>query len=58
VEVLRQAFLTSALDGGELLVSRPGRFTTGERYPVRIGQEADWAPEVSGRCGEGKISVI
>jgi hypothetical protein len=31
VDVYTQDFLTSALDGGELLVSHPGRFTPGER---------------------------
>jgi hypothetical protein len=30
VEVKLQAFLTSALDGGEWLASRPGRFDPGE----------------------------
>jgi len=31
VEVQFDAFLTSALDGGEWLTSRPGRFTPRER---------------------------
>jgi hypothetical protein len=39
-----QVFLTSALVGGEYSASRPGRFTTGEELPVRIGWEAGWAP--------------
>jgi hypothetical protein len=34
VEVYIHVFLTSALDGGEWLASRSGRFTTGERTPV------------------------
>jgi hypothetical protein len=34
VEVQLHAFLTSALDGGELLASRPGRFTPRERTPL------------------------
>jgi hypothetical protein len=33
VEVQFHAFLTSALDGGERLASRPGRFTHRERTP-------------------------
>jgi hypothetical protein len=42
VEVQLHVFLTSALDGGEWLTSRPGRFTLGVRapqYPVdmRLG---------------------
>jgi len=31
VELQHHAFLTSALDGGEWLASRSGRFTSGER---------------------------
>jgi hypothetical protein len=34
VKVQRHAFLTSALDGGEWLASRPGRFTLRERAPA------------------------
>jgi hypothetical protein len=33
VEVQLLAFLTSALSGGEWSLSRPGRFTAGERVP-------------------------
>jgi hypothetical protein len=33
VDVYIQIFLTSALVGGEWSVSRPGRFTPGERAP-------------------------
>jgi hypothetical protein len=38
VEVLRQLFSTSALDGGEWLTSLPGRLTTGKepRYPLNM----------------------
>jgi hypothetical protein len=36
VEVYLHAFLTSALDGGEWSVSRPGRFTPREIPPVPI----------------------
>jgi hypothetical protein len=40
------SFATPALDGGKWLVSLPGRgFSSGERPPVRIVQEAGWAPE-------------
>jgi hypothetical protein len=37
VEIQPHAFLTSALDGGEWLASRPGHFTPRETAPVRIG---------------------
>jgi hypothetical protein len=37
VEVQLYAFFTSALDGGEWLASRPGRFTPGKELPVPIG---------------------
>jgi hypothetical protein len=38
--------LTSALDGGEWLASRPGRaLPPGKEPPVSIVQEAGWAPE-------------
>jgi hypothetical protein len=33
VDVQIQVFLTSALDGDELLATRPGRFTPEERAP-------------------------
>jgi hypothetical protein len=47
VEGLLQAFLASALVGGEWSASRPGRFTPRERAspPVAIGYKAGWAPE-------------
>jgi len=35
--------LTSAQDGGGWSTPRPGRFTP-DKDPVRIVQEADWAP--------------
>jgi hypothetical protein len=34
VDVWTHVFLTSALVGGELSVSRPGCFTPGDRVPV------------------------
>jgi hypothetical protein len=38
--------LTSALDGGELSASRPGRaLPPGKGPPVPIEQEAGWTPE-------------
>jgi hypothetical protein len=46
-EVIAPTLLTSALDGGEWLVSRLGRFTPGERALVSIGYEAEWAPELA-----------
>jgi hypothetical protein len=40
------SFTTSALDGGEWSASRPGRALPPEKGPpVRIVQEAGWAPE-------------
>jgi hypothetical protein len=40
------SFTTSALDGGEWSLSRPGRaLTQGKGPPVPIVQEAGWAPE-------------
>jgi hypothetical protein len=32
---------TSALDGSEWSVSRPGRFTPGERIPVEVGWDSE-----------------
>jgi len=37
MEVELQAFFISALDGGEWLASRPGRFTLGKEPLIRIG---------------------
>jgi hypothetical protein len=40
------SLLTSAVDGGELSASRPGRaLAPGIGPPVSIVQEAGWAPE-------------
>jgi hypothetical protein len=39
-------FMTSTLDGSELLASCPGRFIPGGKPPERIGKEAEWAPEL------------
>jgi hypothetical protein len=40
------SFLTSALDGGEWSVSRPGRaLHSGKGPPLPIVQEAGWDPE-------------
>jgi hypothetical protein len=40
------SFLTSALDGGELSASRPGRaLPPGKGPPVPIEQKAGWDPE-------------
>jgi len=36
---------TLALNGFEWSASRPDRFTTGKEPPVRIGQDAAWAPD-------------
>jgi len=45
-EVYLQAFLISALDGGEWLSSCSNRFIPRERPPVPTGYEAGWAPEL------------
>jgi hypothetical protein len=37
VDVYTHILLTSALDGGEWPVSRPGRFTPGKEPPLPIG---------------------
>jgi hypothetical protein len=40
------SFLTSAPDGGEWSASHPVRaLAPGKEPPVRIGQEAGWAPQ-------------
>jgi hypothetical protein len=53
------SFTTSALDGGEWSVSRPGRaLPPGKGPPVPIVQEAGWAPEpVWTQKLEGKSSA-
>jgi len=45
VEVQLQAFLNSALDGGEWSASCPGHFTPGKHTLIHTVQEARWAPE-------------
>jgi hypothetical protein len=42
---LAPPFLTSALDGGEWIGSRPGAFTPVQESPVLIGLVTEWAPE-------------
>jgi hypothetical protein len=49
--------LTSALDGGEWPASCPGRFTTGERVPIPIGEEAGGPQSRSRRGGEEENSL-
>jgi hypothetical protein len=46
-EVQFQAFLTSALNRGELSASSIGRFTPRERDYASIGHEDMWAPELA-----------
>jgi hypothetical protein len=55
VDVYIHIFLTSALVGGELSASRPGRFTSGKESPVAIVQEVGWTPELIWTIGEVKI---
>jgi hypothetical protein len=51
VEVYLDAFLTSALDGGEWSTSLPGRFTPRERAPILGGPQSR-----TGRGGDEKNS--
>jgi hypothetical protein len=48
--------LTSALDGGEWSVSRPGRFTPGKELPVPIDRTLGGLQRQSGHGGEEKNS--
>jgi len=45
VEVYFQAFLISALDGGEWLFNAPASLPSGKEPAVSIGQEVGWTPE-------------
>jgi len=40
------SFLTTVLDGGEWLTSRPGHFNRGKIKTVFIQYETGWAPEL------------
>jgi hypothetical protein len=61
------AFLTSALDGGEWLASRPGHFTPGEKAPDThwrrglVGPRADLEgmekKEIRDAAGNGNLIV-
>jgi hypothetical protein len=44
-QVWLQSFLSLALDRGEWLTSRSGRFIPWKRTPLHIEYEAGWAPE-------------
>jgi hypothetical protein len=46
-----------ALDGGEWSVSRSGYFIPGERDPLPIRYEAEWAPELVCRRYGGKENL-
>jgi hypothetical protein len=54
--IIAPSLLTSTPDEGELLVSRPGRFSSGERalLPITILYKVGWAQNWSGRYGEVK----
>jgi hypothetical protein len=41
--VIALLFITSALNGGEWLTTRPGRFIPG-KHPVPTVRETEWAP--------------
>ena len=49
-------FLTTALEGGEGSASRPGRLLSAG-YPVRIVQEAGWAPGPVWTCAKNFAST-
>jgi hypothetical protein len=51
--VTAPSFLTSALDGGELLVSYPGSFAPQRKF----GRRLDGSQRQSGRYGDEKIST-
>jgi hypothetical protein len=44
-------FLTTALDGDEWSVSRPGHFNHGERPPYPLDRRPSGPQRRSGRCG-------
>jgi hypothetical protein len=48
------AFLTSALDGGEWSVLRPGLFTSGQKTLYPLDRRLGGPQSRSGRCGEEK----
>lgn len=52
LEVLLHSFLTVALDGSECLASRPGRFTSEERYLVAIKRGMDGSHNPSDHFGK------
>ena len=56
VEVQLYPFMTTALEGGEGSVSRPGHFTPG-KDPVPIVQEAGWAPGMVWRGAENLAGI-
>jgi hypothetical protein len=45
VKIQLRTFLTSALDGGEWSVLRPGRVTAWKEPLIPVWLEAGWAPE-------------
>jgi len=58
VDVWLHLFLISTQDGGELLTSRPSKFSpeTGRRYPLHRG--LDGPQNQPGRFVEGKKQVV
>ena len=44
MKVQIHSFLTSALDVGEWLTPRPGRFTSDKKDPLSVVQKDGWAP--------------
>jgi hypothetical protein len=58
VEVKLHAFLTSVLEGGEYLVSRPCRLIPEDRTLIPNEQKIGLAPGRCERCGEDKYPVL
>lgn len=56
--VQHHAFLTAALDGGDRLVSRLGRFIPGKGPPLPTEKGVRWPQTRSGRFGEKKSKCL
>jgi hypothetical protein len=56
--IAAHTFLTSVLDGGEWLASRPGQLYSRGKTPLPNGQEDRWTQDRSERCVREKMSVL